>query len=308
MNAFCPPQPPFPTNPKVGDFFGGWCWNGNAWIPAPPQGVRLVTTVFSAVGANTYTPSPGLVTVEVELVGAGGGGGGVLHTAGWNGGGGGGGSGGYSRSTLDASLVLGGVIVTIGQGGGSTAYPNTAPPQAGSTSFGSLLMAFGGWGGITVGVGAGSPGQTGEGGLPAQIGIGQVALGGRAGHHGSYANVGTVTPPIGAMYGGEGGLAPVIGGRRGRAAVIFAAGFMDGRDAYTNDPQGPGNGGNGGVSWSGGSDCGGGNGGNGLCIVTEYCWIGTSGQPPMDCTQPGCAPIPITDGSCLGWGGGGSWR
>jgi hypothetical protein len=235
-------------------------------------------------------PSSGLAVAVVELVGAGGGGGGVLHADGWNGGGGGGGSGGYSRKILPAALVLGGVIVTIGAGGGSTAYPGVTVPQAGSTSFGGLCLAYGGWGGITIG-GGGAQGQTGEGGEPAQVGIGDVALGGVSGGPGSYADV--AVPAMGAIYGGRGGIAPVLGGHLGRQAVIFAAGFMDGRDPYTGDPQGPGCGGNGGVAWTAASDCGGGNGGPGLCVVTEYCWgsgSGGSGSGSGMVNVPACPP------------------
>jgi hypothetical protein len=211
------------------------------------------------------------VTAFVQCVGPGGGGGGVLEEDGWNGGGGGGGSGGYSEIYLPAASVLGGVMVTIGQGGTSTAYPGVNPPQAGSTTFGGFCLAYGGWGGISIGQG-GTMGQTGEGGAGGQAGIGALTLRGNAGLQGSYANVGTVTPPLGAMYGGRGGVPPMLGGGIGRSAVIFAAGFMDGRDPYTGEPQGPGCGGNGGVSWSATGDIGGGTGGNGMCLVTEYCW------------------------------------
>lgn len=275
---------PFPINPVVGQRVGDWVWNGARWVCSPAAGVQVLRHVFKVAGATPYMPSPGLVTAFIQLIGAGGGGGGVLHAAGWNGGGGGGGSGGYSEITVPASLVLGGVVVTIGQGGTSTAIPATAPPQAGSSSFGALCMAFGGWGGVTVGVGAPSPGQTGEGGQPAQAGIGDLALQGNAGGQGSYANVGTVTPPIGAMYGGRGGSPPMLGGGVGRSAVIFGAGFAPGGGPYTGDPQGPGCGGNGGVSWSGASDVGGGAGGNGLCLVTEYCWSDVA--PGEDCCSP----------------------
>jgi hypothetical protein len=292
MNTRCA-VPPFPLNPNVGQRWGDWVWNGASWVCSPATGVQVLKQYFLASGV--YMPSPGLVTAFVQCVGGGGGGGGVLHAAGWNGGGGGGGSGGYSEIYLPAASVLGGVIVTCGAGGHSTAVAATAPPQAGSTTFGGFCLAYGGWGGITVGVGAPSPGQTGEGGQPAQAGIGALALRGNAGGPGSYANIGTVTPPVGAMYGGMGGTPPMISGGVGRRAVIFAAGFMAGYDVYTGDPQGPGVGGNGGVSWSGASDIGGGNGGNGICLVTEYCWMDV---PPgvEDCGSPGGARVAIGQG------------
>jgi hypothetical protein len=276
--------PPFPLNPNVGQRWGDWVWNGASWICSPATGVQVLKQYFLQNG--TYMPSPGLVTAFVQLVGPGGGAGGVLHANGWNGGGGGGGSGGYSEIYLPAASVLGGVVVTCAAvGGSSTAFPGVNPPQAGPpTTFGGFCLAYGGVGGVSIGQG-GTVGQTGEGGAGGQVGIGALALRGNAGGPGSYANVGTVTPPIGAMYGGAGGVPPMLGGGVGRRAVIFAAGFMAGTDAYTGNPQPAGCGGNGGVAWSGASDIGGGNGGGGICLVTEYCW---SDVPPgvEDCCPP----------------------
>jgi hypothetical protein len=293
MNA-----PPFPTNPHVGQYCGNWVWSGSRWTCTAGAGTRVITKVFPT--SAPYTPSPGLITAVVETLGAGGGGGGVLESAGWNGGGGGGGSGGYSKVTLAAALVLGGVNVTIGAGGTSTAIPGLTPPQAGSTSFGGLCLAYGGWGGVTIGNPIAGLGQTGEGGLAAQAGIGDLALPGNAGWQGSYANVGTFTPPLGAMYGGRGGAPPMLGGGVPRSAVIFDDGFMAGYDPYVG-PAGPGVGGAGGVSWAAAGDIGGGTGGSGLCVVTEYCWSDT-GDAGCGCgTTMSGARVAIPTGQ-HGWG------
>lgn len=248
MNA-----PPWPVNPSIGQMFQNWVWSGSQWIATPTTGMRIITQVF--VRDGSYMPSPGLVSVVVECVGGGGAGGSAstanatIAVAG-----GGGGSGGYARKTVAAALVRGGVPVSIGGGGtGSGEY-------GGTTTFGALCQANGGWGGIDND-GATTFGDAGNGG---GIGLGDIAMPGASGQCGVTAgdvNSSTQGGLGGALFGGNG------------VDLVGTGGYRIGRDAIVNT----GAGGTGGVINHASVPAGqlpikGGNGGSGLCIVTEYCW------------------------------------
>lgn len=275
MNA---PMPPFPTNPYTGQYFGIWVYNGQMWVQTS-AGFRQVVQVFTASGV--YTPSPGLATAVVECIGGGGGGGGVYAgVANLIVGGGGGGSGGYSRKTLDASLVAGGVIVTVGAGG---------PPedQGGTTSFGALCVALGGYGGTP------NNGTTefGNGGSMAGFGTGDFTQPGASGAWGV-----TDSPPAGApadMVAPTASGGWIFGGNTQHAVGANAA--IPG----SNGAPGTGAGGSGAVCnqlvLSAGSPQLGGLGGSGVCVVSEYCSVTGFGG---SCGQ---APIPANCGP--GWGG-----
>lgn len=298
MNALMQ-APPFPTNPNVGDFYGNFVWNGRQWVCSPAAGVRVVTQVFTASGP--YMPSPGLVTAAVELVGGGGAGGnaqmaytGTLYEFGQSGGGGG--AGAWARGTFPASLVAGGVQVTIGAGGVPAA---TATAQSGSgqaSSFGALVVANGGMGGFAnVNTGndsggiiqTGGFGQAGAGG-PIASGAGDFIAPGSPGVQGvtqiKLASEG-VYDSFGIATGGNGrfGGAPWTGiGEAGGGAQVI---HLNGPNAAANT----GAGGAGALAQGGaGSGAGGigfgGNGGSGMCVVTEYCWADTA--PDGDCTNP----------------------
>jgi hypothetical protein len=259
MNA-----PVFPANPAIGDRWMNWVWNGARWVCNPMAGMQVIQTVMTATGP--YQPSPGLVTVVVEALGGGGGGGGAVGdqatTAvnGWMMGGGGGGGGAYSRSALAASLVLGGVIVTVGVGGqpGSGVPPYNASDGT-LTSFGSFVVAPGGKGGGTGAAGN----QFGQGGLPAGVGVGQLALPGSGGQAGiAYYWDGGLAG--GTAMGGMGG-GTYFGGSGSNVGVITGGSAVGANGA-------PGAGGDGGASGLLSLPVLGGLGGRGLCIVTEYCW------------------------------------
>lgn len=294
MNALAPVStPPFPTNPRVGQTFGNWAWNGVRWVCSPASGISVKVTVFTASGV--YMPSPGLVSVQVECIGGGGTGGDAGGGATAQAGGGGAGSGGYSRSTLPASLVLGGVNVTI-NGPVAAAPPNTFDREfsGGSVTFGGLVVANGGEGG---GGNASAGALWGFPGAGAPPGIGDIALAGSPGDTGTTQSPGGSLNVIGGMGGsmwGGGGMPTLTGN----------PGVQPGHAATS-----PGGGGSGaGVNMQAG-EANGGAGALGICVVTEYCFV-DQGQCQDPCPpSSGCAPVPITDGSCLGpWGGGGPWR
>jgi hypothetical protein len=288
MNA-----PVFPSNPTIGQVYQNWAWNGARWVCNPMAGVQIIQTVITATGP--YQPSPGLVSVEVECLGGGGGGGAAqsdLASAavqGWMMGGGGGSSGGYSKSTLAASLVLGGVSVTIGAAGAgglsATASPGTV---GGATTFGALVTANGGLGG-----GAGIPGyQFGDGGPRAQPGTGQIASPGSAGETGVgyYYDTSAIA---GMALGGQGG-SGFFGGVNRNVSVTAGLG-VNGMDGAL------GSGGGGGAAGLVAVTANGGNGGPGMCIVTEYCWMDTADE---DC---GCPPT-TTGRARVALGGGAPWH
>jgi hypothetical protein len=241
-----------------------WTWNGARWVCTPMAGMQVIQTVMTATGP--YQASPGLVTVQVETLGGGGGGGGAVgdqtstSVNGWMMGGGGGASGGYSRSLLAASLVLGGVVVTIGAGGiGGSGNPPYDASDGTATSFGSLVVANGGPGGKTGAAGN----QFGPGGVRAGVGIGQLALPGSGGQAGIgfYWDGGVAG---GTALGGMGG-GSYFGGA-GRNVDVITGTSAPGENGA------PGAGGDGGASGLLSLPVLGGNGGPGLCVITEYCW------------------------------------
>ena len=267
MNAPCPPNPnfpPFPLNPTVGQRWLGWVWNGAQWVQTPATGMQVLTTVFVASGP--YMPSPGLVSLTVECIGGGGGGGNCASpNATYIVAGGGGGSGGYSRKTLPASLVLGGVVITVGAGGGE----GVSGLPGGPTSFGALCVANGGGGNNDTNVfGAAGPG--------ASIGIGDLTQPGGPGTAGVVSG-----PTLEGVVGGRGG--QMWGGAVGDP-LIGVGQTWPGSPGTANT----GAGGNGAVinqSTAINTTIIGGSGGSGVCIVTEYCWADVA--PGEDC---GCAP------------------
>lgn len=285
MNA-----PPFPPNPSFGQYFGNWVWSGSRWVCTNTNGVRIVVQVIRA--SAPYTPSPGLISATVETVGAGGEGGAVAGDASTVAGGGGGGSGGYSRITLAAGLVLGGVNVTIG-------LCNVTPPvsnpfdyalSGGPTSFGSFCVANGGGGGGGNAAGALLWGFPGSG---APVGIGDLALPGNPGSVGtSQAGSATAINTIGAQGG-------AIMGGAGIGALCGEGEFIQG-----NPGLGPGAGGSGAATniiVTPPPGIAGGIGASGLCIVTEYCWADAI-DDGCGCGPTGGARVAINAGGPQSWG------
>lgn len=263
MNALCPPNPCVTT-----------------------PGMRIVVQTFTASG--TYMPSPGLMFAVADCYGAGGGGG-TAQNAGaatWCISGGGGGSGGWSRKTVPASLVLGGVVVTIGAGGSGGTIPVGGNGTA--TSFGALCVANGGTGGNGNGYAEpGGDGAPGNGGVP---GIGDLAFPGASGQTGALQVFPTleVAVPVGGMGGA------ILGGNS--ITVAGAPGTSNGNPGAANT----GAGGSGGmINQAPPSTAVGGAGGSGLCVVTEYCWADASGGSGSS----GCVNVPAS-----GWYGHGGWH
>jgi len=230
-------------------------------------GVQVITKTFLVNGS--YTPSPGLVSAVVECIGGGGGGGwaGPTPTASWAVSGGGGGSGGYSRKTLAASLVAGGVNVTV-----AVATPGSTSGQ--QTSFGALCVAYGGEAGYPNDFATGG----GAGGQGAPVGVGDVCWPGQTGTNGALEE----TPPTSTWFAIAGGIGGSIAG--GATTVNVSQGSASGsQNAHGNTGAGGGGGTVNQVVWSTlppadipNGHITGGYGAAGMCIVTEFCWA-----PPM---------------------------
>jgi hypothetical protein len=178
-------------------------------------------------------------------------------------------------------MVAGGVNVTIGVGGvggGAAELPGTAGT---ATSFGTLCVANGGFGGANNGFGDGS-GQSALGAVP---GTGDIAFPGAGGTPG----VLLVVPPEGETVTGVGGLGGAVFGGNG----VFAVGPGSGLNGYPGGAN-TGAGGSGGtINQAAPTTVAGGGGGSGLCVVTETCW--------SDATDNGCGCEPVARVADCGW-------
>ena len=290
MNA-----PVFPLNPTVGERFMNWVWSGAQWVCSPASGVQVITQVFLTNGP--YMPSPGLVTAVVECYGGGAGGGwaGPTPSVEWAVAGGGGGSGGYSRKTLPAALVAGGVNVTVAQ-----VVPGSSAGQ--TTSFGALCVAYGGAPGNANDFATGG----GAGGAGAPPGIGDVAVPGTFGGNGDFSE----TPPTSEFFAISGGIGGFLLG--GMTTVNVGPGNASGsQNARGTTGAGGGGGAVNQVIWANlppidipNGHISGGNGAAGMCIVTEYCWADVN--PNEDCCGDFNvnARVAVTDARSGRWSGG----
>ncbi|WP_280317311.1 glycine-rich domain-containing protein [Nocardia wallacei] len=253
------------------------------------QGNALVFT-----SNNTYTPSPGIVSIDLIEIGAGAGGAaGRWDVLGANRrAGGGGGGGGEVHTPIQASLLptdgSGNFLpipITIGAGGAGGASDAAPGGGGGNTSFGPYIPAGGGNGGIatnTLGAGGGLGGAGMIiGGKGADVGvqnnggnsISQFTLNGGGGGGGA----GLLETASGVpSFGGNGGISP--GGAPGQPGQppsdVVATGGGGGGGSLTVTSSGgagafPGGGGGGGGGSIGGPRGLGGNGGNGILFIVE---------------------------------------
>ena len=257
---------------------------------------------FSTVGTATYSPVAGAKGYLVYLLAGGGGGGagaknaeGVLRAGGC-----GGTSGGAVTAFIPASLVTGDITITIGDGGngGASQTTNTSSGAAGSaggdTSFGSLLVAKGGYGGVGGGTAVanrafgneppsmwpvGISGLNGDNGSllgPHQGGNGHAGGGSAggyrtAGNANSFVNVGGkgTGGTGGASSGAAGGAGSSLWGGGGGAGGAAAATGTATAGGAGGAPSGGGGGGGAGVNTVGNSGAGG-KGGKGFARVVAF--------------------------------------
>lgn len=229
---------------------GGTTWS--TWKEIG-SGYGLVQTVyFTSSGSFTKASYTGLRAVRVKVQAAGGGGGGAPTAAsGQNAYGTGGGGGGYAEAFILTDTLASSVTVTVGASGTGGAGDGGT---GGNSSFGSLVVANGGGGGITKPsstLGGYQPGGLGGSGATGDL----LTSGG-----GGTSGWGAAT----LAAGGAGGAAMMGGG--GRSVSSGAGG-----GASAGDPGGNyGGGGGGAFTNSTGTARNGGAGGPGIVIVEIY--------------------------------------
>lgn len=227
----------------IAEYLGSGNWKIHNYVRISGKIQRVVRQVITSSG--TYTPTPGMVFCDAELLGGGGGGGGANGTVAVATGGG---AGSYSKSRLTASQVGASQTATVGAAGTAGTTAGSAGGTGGATSLGALVTTNGGIGGN---------GSTTAGSPDVKAGV----LGGAAGT----GEVATAGAPSSPSYYSGGGSASAGG------STLYGAG---GLAASFNGGAGPG--GNGlGYGSGGGGGCGvahaGGSGAPGVIIITEYC-------------------------------------
>jgi hypothetical protein len=188
--------------------------------------VTPMTVTFNASGTFTK-PGPASI-IEVECWGAGASGGrGTTSVAG-----GGGGGGGYNTQNFPAASVGETETVTIGTGGATQTGASTTGNPGGTTTFGSLVSAFGGGGGGggVNGLGGGGGGQQ-TGGSSGTISgnPGQPRITGDGALMGAGQSIGAAGI-AGYFHGGGGGGGDAATGGAGGASVYGGGGGGGGGD------------------------------------------------------------------------------
>lgn len=218
-------------------------------------GGPIAVQVFTTPGAATYTPTVGMGSCIVEILGGGGGGGGTDTVTGQGNTGGSGGASGYSRRLFTSATIGASQGLVIGAGGAGGAIGNNPGVTGGNSTFGAFLTANGGVGGA-----AGSVGNS-----PRTGGAGGTATGGDINIDGQYG-----------YYGGAntGGSPEFYASNAGGSAMYGAGGFgTDGGQVTGANATGYGSGGAGGINYTSGGPIGGaagGDGSDGIVIITEY--------------------------------------
>lgn len=187
---------------------------------SPFAGVRA----YASPGVFTWNVPVGVKKAWVTVIG-GGGGGGRSGTSGIGSGGGGG--GGLSQKLVDLSGVSS-IAVTVGAGGLGASVAGEAGETGGASSFGVLLSATGGVGGMGANnVGANGPGTSGSGSggdFNSGLGVGHPsygAYGGSGGGHGSRATQGPSSGTQGGTGGGGSGSSFGFNGGPGGAGNVM---------------------------------------------------------------------------------------
>lgn len=222
-----------------------------AVIDARPTIKTVKRTLYPS--STTYTPSPGMIFCDVEVVAAGGGGGGAAGGSGTSAAGGGGGYGGYARKLFTAAQIGASKAISIGALGAGGTAGNNPGGAAGSTTFGTTLLVCAGGGG-----GAGSAALT-TAGVPAAGGSGGTATGGDINIRGSNGFASFI------LGGANGGLSG-----QGGSGIFGAGGYPSGPNGSGNGGNGNGSGGSGGATNTAGNAAGA-QGSPGAVIVIEYC-------------------------------------
>ncbi len=140
--------------------FGTWIGIGSG--SSGPEGDIVKVQSFITPGAYTYTPSTGITSVLVEVIGAGGGSGGAISAAnGYCNATGGAGAGAYAKSFYTAATIGASQTVIVGSGG-LLAVAGALGGTGGTSSFGALITCTGGVGSqLASATAVGQPGGVG---------------------------------------------------------------------------------------------------------------------------------------------------
>lgn len=209
-------------------------------------------TVQTFTASGTWTKPPGCKRAKPRAVGGGGGGGGAVAAAANAAAAVGGGSGSYGEGVFDVTGTAT-VTVTIGAAGAAGAS-GASGGAGGATSFGALLTAPGGIGGIFMSSGT-ALSVTGSGSSAAAGTGGSINSGGNAGEGGIRLS-GLIA------MSGNGAPGPWGGGTSGRNSA-------SGGEGVGASGTGPGAGGAGALSLSA-TGFAGGSGAVGMVIVEEF--------------------------------------
>lgn len=220
-------------------------------LNASASALSLLNVQTFAV-SGTYTPTAGVRSIRVRLLGGGGGGGGAQGTVGSVATSTGGNAGAYTEFWITGAANITSQTVTIGAAGtAGVGATGSAGGVGGATSFG------------TIGTAPGGPGGTGDTGSVPSHAVYPPAPGA----------AGVVTAPataIVAVPGSTGDIAIALTGITG-ALGKGGVSVFGGADAATSGAAGmaPGNAGSG-AQTSSGTSRNGGLGAIGLCIIEEY--------------------------------------
>ncbi|CAI1773314.1 Uncharacterised protein [Serratia fonticola] len=192
---------------------------GSGWVDMTAG--RLIN-VRTFVATSIYTPTPGTKYVVVEVVGGGGAGGGAAATgAGAVSVGSGGTAGSYGKGKYTSGFA--GVTITVGAGGVENAGETGG--SGGQSSFGTLLIAPGGTGGIRKGPSSPTFGITGSSSGGAVLGANIIsAPGAPGGYSMAISLLGTVGGIGAASVFGGGGTLNVAGGNGGEGTAPGSGG------------------------------------------------------------------------------------
>lgn len=188
------------------------CYEASAWVDCISGRQQQVT--FTSSGTFTKASYPGMKGIRVRVQGGGGGGMGAdVTAAGQQSAGGGGGGGAYAESFLTPDQLAASETVTVGAGGTAGSCASSQGGTGGTSSFGTLVSASGGFGGFLCMFAGSTPSVSRSvGGEGRGTATGQIIIPGTDG--GNALRIDGSTPA--ALTSGQGGNSQ--GGKGGPAA------------------------------------------------------------------------------------------